>query len=38
MITGQSAVGKIPRIVEKLRQIEGVLRVREAKVIKIMEE
>ena len=38
MITGQSAVGKTPRIVEKLSQIEGVLRVREAKVIKIMEE
>ncbi|MDZ7859381.1 MAG: response regulator [Candidatus Krumholzibacteriota bacterium] len=38
MITGQSSVGKTPRIVEKLNQIEGVLRVREAKVIKIMEE
>ncbi len=38
MITGQSAVGKTPRIVEKLSQIDGVLRVREAKVIKIMEE
>ncbi|HMA77141.1 MAG TPA: response regulator [Candidatus Krumholzibacteriaceae bacterium] len=38
MITGQSSVGKTPRIVEKLNQIDGVLRVREAKVIKIMEE
>ena len=38
MITGESAVGAKPRIVEKLSQIEGVLRVREAKVIKIMDE
>jgi CheY-like chemotaxis protein/nitrate reductase NapAB chaperone NapD len=38
MITGESAVGAKPRIIEKLNQIEGVLRVREAKVIKIMEE
>jgi hypothetical protein len=38
MITGESAVGTKPRIVEKLSQIEGVLRVREAKVIKIMDE
>ena len=38
MITGESAVGARPRIVEKLNQIEGVLRVREAKVIKIMDE
>jgi CheY-like chemotaxis protein len=38
MITGGSAVGVKPRIVEKLSQIEGVLRVREAKVIKIMDE
>lgn len=38
MITGESAVGAKPRIVEKLSQIEGVLRVRESKVIKIMDE
>ncbi len=38
MITGESAVGAKTRIVEKLNQIEGVLRVREAKVIKIMDE
>lgn len=38
MITGESAVGAKPRIIEKLSQIEGVLRVREAKVIKIMDE
>ena len=38
MIRGESAVGTKPRIVEKLSQIEGVLRVREAKVIKIMDE
>ncbi len=38
MITGESAVGAKTRIVEKLSEIEGVLRVREAKVIKIMDE
>ncbi len=38
MITGDTAVGTRPRVVEKLNEIEGVLRVREAKVIKIMDE
>lgn len=38
MITGDTAVGTKPRIVEKLNEIDGVLRVREAKVIKIMDE
>jgi len=38
MITGQSAVGRAPRIVEKISQIDGVLRVREAKVIKMLDE
>jgi CheY-like chemotaxis protein len=38
MVTGQGAVGKMPRIVEKLGQIDGVLRVREATVIKLVEE
>ncbi len=38
MVTGQGAVGKTPRIIEKLNQVEGVLRVREAKVIKIYDE
>ncbi|MCK4414361.1 MAG: response regulator [Candidatus Eisenbacteria sp.] len=38
MITGQSAVGRTPRIVEKISQIDGVLRVREAKVIKMLDE
>ena len=37
MITGQGAVGKTPRIIEKLSQIDGVLRVREAKVIKMYD-
>lgn len=37
MITGQGAVGKTPRIIEKLGQIDGVLRVREAKVIKMYD-
>ena len=38
MIRGESSVGTKPRIIEKLNQIEGVLRVREAKVIKIVDE
>ena len=37
MITGQG-VGRTPRIMEKLNQIEGVLRVREATVVKLMED
>jgi len=38
MITGHGAVGRTPRIIEKLTQIDGVLRVREARVIKLMED
>ncbi|MCP4709747.1 MAG: hypothetical protein GY869_14080, partial [Planctomycetes bacterium] len=38
MITGQGAVGRTPRVIEVLSEIEGVLRVREAKVIKISDE
>ncbi|MCK5132224.1 MAG: response regulator [Candidatus Sabulitectum sp.] len=38
MITGHGAVGKTPRIIEKLNQIDGVLRVREAKVIKLIDD
>jgi CheY-like chemotaxis protein len=38
MITGQGAIGRTPKIIEKLQQIDGVLRVREAKVIRIMDE
>ncbi len=38
MITGQGAVGRTPRIIEKISQIEGVLRVREAKVIKMLDD
>ena len=38
MVTGQGAVGTTPRIIEKLSQIDGVLRVREAAVIKLIEE
>ena len=38
MITGHGAVGKTPRIIEKLSQIDGVLRVREAKVIKLIDD
>ncbi len=38
MITGQGAVGRTPRIIEKLNEIDGVLRVREAKIIKLIED
>ena len=38
MVTGQGAVGKMPRIIEKLSQIDGVLRVREATVIKLVDD
>jgi len=38
MIIGRGAVGRTPRIIEKLSEIDGVLRVREAKVIKLSEE
>jgi YesN/AraC family two-component response regulator len=38
MVTGQGAVGTMPRIIEKLGQIDGVLRVREATVIKLVED
>jgi CheY-like chemotaxis protein len=38
MLTGQGAVGRTPKIIEKLSQIDGVLRVREARVIKLMED
>ncbi|MBD3235136.1 MAG: response regulator [Candidatus Eisenbacteria bacterium] len=38
MVTGQSAVGRTPHIIEKIREIDGVLRVREAKIIKMLED
>ncbi len=38
MITGHGAMGRTPRIIEKLSQIDGVLRVREAKVIKLIDD
>ena len=38
MITGRGSLGKTPRIIEKLNQIDGVLRVREAKVIKLIDD
>lgn len=37
IITKSGAFGKTPRIVEKLNQIDGVLRVKEADIIKLME-
>jgi CheY-like chemotaxis protein len=38
MITSQGAMGRTPRIVEKLSQIDGVLRVKEARVIRLLDE
>ncbi len=38
MITGQGAMSRTPRVIEKLSQIDGVLRVREAKIIKLIED
>jgi two-component system, chemotaxis family, chemotaxis protein CheY len=38
MVTGQGAMSRAPRVIEKLSQIDGVLRVREAKVIKLIED
>jgi CheY-like chemotaxis protein len=38
MINNYGAVGRTPRIIEKLGQIEGVRRVREAPVIKLRED
>ncbi|MCP4545640.1 MAG: response regulator [bacterium] len=37
IITESGAFGKTPRIVEKLSQIDGVLRVKEASIIKLMD-
>jgi len=37
MITGEAALGRTPRVIEKLSEINGVLRVRQAKVIKLVE-
>ncbi|MCK4537705.1 MAG: response regulator [Candidatus Krumholzibacteria bacterium] len=38
MVTGHGAVGRMSRIIEKLSEIEGVLRVREATIIKLVED
>ncbi|MEP0813485.1 MAG: response regulator [bacterium] len=37
MITDSGAAGKTPKIIEKLKQIDGVLRVKEAKIIKLLD-
>jgi len=37
MVTLSGAVGKTPKVIEKLKQIDGVLRVKEAKIIKLMD-
>ncbi|MBU8914047.1 MAG: response regulator [Spirochaetales bacterium] len=38
MITGVEALGRTPRIIEKLNHIDGVRRIREAKIIKLRED
>ncbi|HSG29420.1 MAG TPA: response regulator [Candidatus Krumholzibacterium sp.] len=38
MVTGHGAAGKMSKIIEKLGEIEGVLRVREATIIKLVED
>jgi CheY-like chemotaxis protein/nitrate reductase NapAB chaperone NapD len=37
MVTGSQPTGKAPKVIEKLQQIDGVLRVREAKIIKMLD-
>ena len=37
MINDTEAYGKTPRIIERLRQIDGVLRVKEARIIKMLD-
>ncbi|MBN1578105.1 MAG: response regulator [Chitinispirillaceae bacterium] len=37
MITSQGAIGKTPLVIKKLKEIDGVLRVREAKVIRLID-
>jgi nitrate reductase NapAB chaperone NapD len=37
MVTGGQATGKTPKVIEKLGKIDGVLRVREAKIIKMID-
>jgi len=37
MVTSSGAMGKTPRIIEKLNQVDGVLRVREAQIIKMVD-
>jgi CheY-like chemotaxis protein len=37
MVTGGQPTGQAPKVIEKLSQIDGVLRVREAKIIKMLD-
>jgi nitrate reductase NapAB chaperone NapD len=37
MVTGGQATGLTPKVIEKLSKIDGVLRVREAKIIKMID-
>jgi CheY-like chemotaxis protein len=38
MITGTEAVGRTPRIIERIGEIDGVLRVREARIIRMLDD
>ncbi len=37
MVTGQGAVGRVPHVVEKIDEIDGVLRVRQARIIQFLD-
>ena len=37
MVTGGQPTGQALKVIEKLQQIDGVLRVREAKIIKMLD-
>ncbi len=37
MITGQGAVGRVPEVVRKIDEIDGVLRVRQARIIQFLD-
>jgi hypothetical protein len=37
MVTGQGAVGRVPQVVEKIDEIDGVLRVRQARIIEFLD-
>ncbi len=38
MVTSHGSTSRMPRTIEKLSEIDGVLRVREARIIKLMDD